>query len=83
MLTNTFFIQVYSTLFIQIVLLSLLMCMVDLDGPPSEGLGIKSIMSSVGHPQTNGQAETTNKVILNELKKRLNTTKRCWTEELI
>ena len=46
-----------------------------------EDLDIKSIMSSVEHPQTNGQVETANKVILNELKKRLNTTKDRWTEE--
>jgi len=36
-----------------------------------DDLGIKSITTSVEHPQTNGQAEATNKVILNELKKRL------------
>jgi len=48
-----------------------------------EDLGIKSVTSSVEHPQTNGQAETTNKVNLNELKKRLGTTKVRWIEELI
>lgn len=40
-----------------------------------DDLGIKSIASSVEHPQTNGQAEATNKVLLNELKKRLGTAK--------
>jgi len=34
-------------------------------------LGIKHITSSVEHPQTNGQEEATNKVILSQLKKRL------------
>jgi len=35
------------------------------------GLGIKHITSSVEHPQTNGQAEIVNKVIVVELRKRL------------
>ena len=47
------------------------------------GLGIKHITSSVEHPQTNGQAEATNKVILVELRKRLDTAKGRWPEELI
>jgi len=34
-------------------------------------LGVKHITSSVEHPQTNGQAEAANKVILSQLKKRL------------
>lgn len=34
------------------------------------------------HPQTNGQAEAANKVILTELKKRLGRAKGMWTEEL-
>jgi len=38
-------------------------------------LGIKSLTSSVEHPQTNGQAEAANKVLLNELQKRLGTAK--------
>jgi len=46
-------------------------------------LNIKHITSSVEHPQTNGQTETANKVILNELKKRLGPAKGNWTEELI
>ncbi|XP_025630729.1 uncharacterized protein [Arachis hypogaea] len=35
------------------------------------GLGIKQKFSSVEHPQTNGQVESANKVILQGLKKRL------------
>ena len=45
-------------------------------------LGIKSLTSSVEHPQTNGQAEAANKVLLNELRKRLDTAKGRWAEEL-
>ncbi|XP_068461695.1 uncharacterized protein [Phaseolus vulgaris] len=48
-----------------------------------EKLHIKHITSSVEHPQTNGQAEAANKVILNELKKRLGPSKGNWTEELL
>jgi len=47
------------------------------------GLGIKHITSSVEHPQTNGQAEAANKVILVELRKRLDIAKGRWPEELI
>jgi len=39
------------------------------------GLGIKHVTSSVEHPQTNGQAEAENKVILVELRKRLDNAK--------
>jgi len=46
-------------------------------------LGIKHITSSVEHPQTNGQAEAANKVILVELRKRLDTAKGRWPEKLI
>lgn len=35
-------------------------------------LNIHQIFTSVEHPQTNGQVEAANKVILTELKKRLN-----------
>jgi len=48
-----------------------------------DDLGIKSVTTSVEHPQTNGQAEVANKVILNELKKRLGKAKDRWTKELI
>jgi len=40
-------------------------------------------MSSVEHPKTNKQAEAANKIILNELKKRLDPTKGKWTKELL
>jgi len=48
-----------------------------------EGLGIRHVTSSVEHLQTNGQAEAANKVILNELKKRLGIAKGRWTKELL
>jgi len=48
-----------------------------------DDLGIKSVTSSVKHPQMNDQAEAANKVLLNELKKRLGTAKGRWTEELL
>jgi len=38
-------------------------------------LGIKQITSFVEHPQMNGQAEATNKVILSQLNKRLGAAK--------
>nr|KYP36400.1 Transposon Ty3-I Gag-Pol polyprotein [Cajanus cajan] len=44
--------------------------------------GIKHLSTSVEHPQTNGQAEAANKVILKELKKRLGSAKGQWPEEL-
>jgi len=47
------------------------------------GLDIKHVTSSVEHPQTNGQAEAANKVILVELHKRLDNTKGRWPEELV
>ena len=45
-------------------------------------LGIRHRLSSVEHPQTNGQAEAANKVILNELKKKLSGAKGLWAEEI-
>ncbi|XP_027362569.1 uncharacterized protein LOC113870170 [Abrus precatorius] len=47
-----------------------------------EGLHIKHRVTSVEHPQTNGQAETANKVILHELKRRLGSAKGEWAEKL-
>jgi len=44
---------------------------------------IKQITSSVEHLQTNGHAEVDNKIILNELEKRLTPVKGKWTEELL
>jgi len=46
-------------------------------------LGIKHVTSFVEHPQTNGQAEAANKVILVELRKGLNNAKGRWPEELV
>ncbi|XP_027348120.1 uncharacterized protein LOC113859584 [Abrus precatorius] len=47
-----------------------------------ESLHIKHRVTSVEHPQTNGQAEAANKVILHELKRRLGSAKREWAEKL-
>ncbi|XP_016199146.1 uncharacterized protein LOC107640107 [Arachis ipaensis] len=44
-------------------------------------LGIKQKFSSVEHPQTNGQVESTNKIILLGLKKRLDSKKCTWADE--
>ncbi|WVZ23634.1 hypothetical protein V8G54_002178 [Vigna mungo] len=41
-------------------------------------LGITPVTSSVEHPQTNGQAEAMNKIIIQELKKRLGEAKGAW-----
>ncbi|XP_016199626.1 uncharacterized protein K02A2.6-like [Arachis ipaensis] len=46
------------------------------------GLGIKQKISSVKHPQTNGQVESANKVILLGLKKRLDSKKGAWADKL-
>ncbi|XP_072078170.1 uncharacterized protein [Arachis hypogaea] len=46
------------------------------------GLGIKQKFSSVEHPQTNGQVESANKIILLGLKKRLDSKKGAWVDEL-
>nr|XP_033512628.1 uncharacterized protein LOC117277313 [Nicotiana tomentosiformis] len=43
---------------------------------------IKRITSSPYHPMENGQAESTNKIIINNLKKRLEKSKGNWPEEL-
>jgi len=45
-------------------------------------LGIRHLVTSVEHPQTNGQAEAVNKVILGEMKKRLGQLKGVWAEEI-
>ncbi|XP_068474734.1 uncharacterized protein [Phaseolus vulgaris] len=45
-------------------------------------LGIKSTTTSIEHPQTNGQAESANKVILSQLKRRLGSAKGLWAEKL-
>jgi len=46
-------------------------------------LKIIHITSSVEHPQTNEQAEAANKVLLGQLKKRLDRAKGKWTDELL
>ncbi|XP_058724210.1 uncharacterized protein LOC131595762 [Vicia villosa] len=45
-------------------------------------LGTKQHFTSVEHPQTNGQAEAANRVILRGLKRRLGEAKKAWVEEL-
>ncbi|KAI3732605.1 hypothetical protein L1987_63811 [Smallanthus sonchifolius] len=44
--------------------------------------GIKMITSTPIHPQANGQAKSSNKIIINNLKKRLGAKKGKWAEEL-
>ncbi|XP_072094177.1 uncharacterized protein [Arachis hypogaea] len=46
------------------------------------GLGIRQKFSLVEHPQTNGQVESANKIILLGLKKRLDNKKGAWADEL-
>ena len=41
-------------------------------------LGVKHLVMSVEHPHTNGQVETTNRVILKALRTRLNKSKGLW-----
>ena len=45
-------------------------------------LDIKNFFSSPGHPQSNGQAEVSNKVILSGIKRKLEAAKGKWVEEL-
>ncbi|RDX64827.1 Tf2-9, partial [Mucuna pruriens] len=47
-----------------------------------QGLKIRQVFTSVEHPQSNGQAEAANKVILRGLRKRLEEAKGRWAEEL-
>ncbi|XP_075095200.1 uncharacterized protein LOC142173501 [Nicotiana tabacum] len=47
-----------------------------------EDLKIKRITYSTYHPSANGQAESTNKVIIQNLKKNLEAAKGKWPEEL-
>ena len=46
-------------------------------------LNIKNKYSTPAYPQSNGQVEATNKVIVNRLKKRLEGIKGMWAEELL
>ncbi|XP_070052102.1 uncharacterized protein [Nicotiana tomentosiformis] len=48
-----------------------------------EGLKIKRIASSPYHPTSNGQAESTNKVIIQDLKKKLEDAKGKWPDDLL
>ena len=45
-------------------------------------LGIKQVFSSVENPQTNGQVEYANIVLLRGLKRRLENDKGTWLEEV-
>jgi len=45
-------------------------------------LGVKQVFASVEHPQTNGQVESANRVLLRGLKRRLDKAKRTWAEEV-
>ncbi|WVZ05479.1 hypothetical protein V8G54_018825 [Vigna mungo] len=45
-------------------------------------LGIMPVTSSMEHPQTNGQVEAMNKIIAQDLKKRLGDAKGAWVDEL-
>ena len=45
-------------------------------------LGTTQHFASVEHPQTNDQAESTNRVIVRGLKRRLDENKKRWVEEL-
>ncbi|KAC9929943.1 hypothetical protein E3N88_45059 [Mikania micrantha] len=47
-----------------------------------ESWDIKMITSTPVHPQANGQAESSNKIIINNLKKKLGSKKGKWAEEL-
>ena len=45
-------------------------------------VGIKQVFASVKHPQTNGQVESANTVLLRGLKRRLEKAKGAWAEEV-
>ena len=45
-------------------------------------VGIKQVFTSVEHPQTNGQVESANRVLLRGLKRKLENAKGTWTEEV-
>ena len=45
-------------------------------------VGIKQVFASVEHPQTNGQVESANRVLLKGLKRRLEKAKGAWAEEV-
>jgi len=45
-------------------------------------VGIKQVFASIEHPQTNGQVESGNRVLLRGLKRRLEKAKGTWPEEV-
>jgi len=45
-------------------------------------LGIRKVFASVEHPQTNGQVESSNRVLLRGLKRRLEKAKGTWADEV-
>ena len=45
-------------------------------------VGVKHVFTSVEHPQTNGQVESANRVLLRGLKRRLEKAKETWAEEV-
>jgi len=45
-------------------------------------VGIKQVFASVKHPQTNGQVESANRILLRGLKRRLEKAKGAWVEEV-
>jgi hypothetical protein len=47
------------------------------------GLSIRNFFSSLAYPQANGQAEVSNKVILDGIKKTLEEAKGKWVEKLL
>ncbi|KAL0445717.1 UNVERIFIED_CONTAM: hypothetical protein Slati_1699600 [Sesamum latifolium] len=47
-----------------------------------QGLHIKQRFTSVAHPQSNGQVEVTNRILVQGIKRRLERVGRNWTEEL-
>jgi len=47
-----------------------------------EDIGMQQVFASVEHPQTNGQVESANRVLLRGLKRRLEKAKGSWAEEV-
>ncbi|XP_068477236.1 uncharacterized protein [Phaseolus vulgaris] len=47
-----------------------------------EDIGTQQVFASVEHPQTNGQVESANRVLLRGLKRRLEKAKGSWAEEV-
>jgi len=45
-------------------------------------LGVKQVFVSIEHPQTNGQLESANRVLLKGLKRKLDKAKGTWAEEV-